>query len=293
MMKTRITLRGRLAIAFAVLSLAFLGVACRSTNQAQVETAPAPDPDAITYANLYEHEADWPYQIQLTKNWKPEGWEGRFGFGMGVLVRVEPSGLLRIDFASLGKYQVPADETNVLDEANKIRSGERIKTRPNFVVAVGTRLLDPKVDPPEPVSRERTETARAYLLVFVDPESPAFREIARDLAADLESSEGAMAVLVPQGGLRDGGVLNACRAAGWTAPFLLDHFAKPLTESMLGDMPDSPQVMLVTPEGRLLFSQAWNQDVIDDLERALERGPRAARTSRSGGEGDHSFVAIP
>jgi hypothetical protein len=239
-----------------VSSWVFLGASCRPAIENASKIDATQGPDVVTYANLYERESDWPYRIQLTQDWKPEGWVGRFGFGVGILVRVEPSGDLRVDFGHLGKFLVPARETNVLAEANKIGSGEVEKTRANFVVAVGTRLLDPALDPPRPVEKMRTEDARAFLLVFADPGSANFRSIATSVSPVLES-EGVLVVLVPQGGRRDGSVLNACRAAGWTAPFLFDRFVLPLTESLLEEPPQTPHVMLVTPEGRLLYSAAW------------------------------------
>ena len=55
----------------------------------ELQAAPG---NAVLYGdlgNLYANERFWPYQIQLTSDWKPDGWEGEFGWGLGVVLRID------------------------------------------------------------------------------------------------------------------------------------------------------------------------------------------------------------
>ena len=239
------------------------------STEAPVSGHSKPGDEPIDYANLYRHEKSWPYRVTLTEAWKPAGWEGRFGWGVGILVRVESTGRLRIDFASLGKYLVPAEATNVIEEANRIRRGELRKPRPNFVNAVGTRLLDLASDRVRPVAESYFDGVERILVLFADPTTEDFRTIAAEIALWARQS-GTVYILFPQGGHRDGATLNACRSSGWGDPVLFDRFVVPMTASYLGEVPEAPVAMLLSPEGRLIFSGAWNTRTRRDLRAVLD-----------------------
>ena len=80
---------------------------------------------------------------------------------MGVLIRVEASGLARIDFGRDGLYEVPVGATDLVERANRIRTGELRKMAPNFVLAIGPRLVDSAGAHAAPLSGRgcRTRTA--------------------------------------------------------------------------------------------------------------------------------------
>jgi hypothetical protein len=226
----------------------------------------------VTYQNLYELEQYWPYHVRLTdKSWKPEGFEGdRFSYGLGVLVRVEQSGMLRVDFARFGRHLVPARVTDVVESANEIRLGKATKMGANFVLAVAPRLLDPGSETLKPVRGDAFAKVRAYLVVAADPSSESFPAIASSLES-IRSREGVMPVLFPQGGHKDGAVWKLCKKAGWSDPFLFDRFTTPYTESFLGEHPQLPSVMLTSPEGRVMLSSPWSEASPAALGTALDR----------------------
>jgi hypothetical protein len=56
---------------------------------------------------------------------------------VGVLIRVEDGGIARIDFGRDGLREVPIAMTDLVDRANRVRSGELVKLAPNFVLAIG------------------------------------------------------------------------------------------------------------------------------------------------------------
>jgi len=227
------------------------------------------DPGKVTWDNLYESERFWPYRIELVEAWRPAGHEGRFGWGVGILVRVEPSGLLRVDFGADGKHLVPAGATNVIVEANRIRTGEVAKRDPNFLVATGTRLLDAGKDPIQPVSIDSLREASGFLVLFVDPASEDFDRIAPQLEP-LRGLHRVETILFPQGDARDARVAELCKSAGWRGAFLFDRFSPAYTASYLAADASLPRVVLITPEAREILSVEWREGVVESVRSAIE-----------------------
>ncbi len=221
----------------------------------EVYRAAWPDAPPVTAASLPDAERFWPHQIQLVEEWKPEGWSGEFGWGLGVLIRVDRERGLRVDFSRFGKHWVPIGVTDAVRRAEAIRLDEAHKYAPNLVLALKNRLLDPSgttlvetgVDP---------MTQRAFVLVFADPLAPGFTDLARDLRA-LDAREDVMVVLLAQGGHSDAFVYKACYDAGFPGVFLLDRFAEAYTEGFLDRPPTVPRVQVASPEGRLLWEGSW------------------------------------
>ncbi len=250
---------------------------CASSDPAPVDPALEP----VTYENLYEREQYWPDHVMLTESWKPEGFEGeRFGYGLGVLIRVEPSGDLRVDYARLGAHRVPARVTNVIEEANRIRLGEASKPRPNFVFAVVNKLLDPETDPLRYVSPLAVGHIEAYVIVAADPASEGFAQIASALAP-IRARSDVMLVLFPQGGHPDDRVLERCKERGWTDPFLIFTYVPGFTASIFDEDLEPPSVILQSPQGRVLHSSTWSEATPDVLRTAIDQ-ELGAVTSKAG-----------
>lgn len=232
-------------------SLPLDGPLPRDRVVAGVYTAAAPNAPPITLASLAANEQFWPHQIRLVEEWKPAGWEGEFGWGMGVLIEVDVDARLRVDFARFGKYWLPARVTDVVDRANAIRRGEAVKFAPNLVLALGNRLLDP-------TGRTLRESdvdllaQRAFVLVYADPRSADFPEIAEALVP-FEALSAVHLVLMPQGGHPDFHVWKAAHEGGWRGSFLLDRFAPAYTEGFRDTPPTRPVVEIRSPEGRRLW----------------------------------------
>jgi hypothetical protein len=242
-------------------------------------TDAATDVGAVTSANLAEREAFWPYQVQLTRDWKPEGWEGDFGWGYGVLLTVDPSRGLRVDFGRFGKHWIPVEVTDVVERANRVRLGEEHKYGPNLVVALRNRLLDPSGDtlvehPVRPDERE------AFVLVHADPEAASFEEVARD-AAKWAGLPGALLVLIPTKPTSDAHVYKACHEAGWEGAFLLDRFAEAYGEGYLEPARPRPHVQVLTREGRIVFEAALEPELDGPIAEAVARARSAAETPSS------------
>lgn len=271
------------ALALSCSILVWLALACDQRAQEPILSATPPaahlveglyraaQPDAplVTVANLHASERFWPHQIQLTSDWKPEGWEGEFGWGMGVLIRVSEDRRLRVDFSRFGKHWIPVEATDVLERANAIRVGDGHKYAPNLVLALRNRLLDP-------TSRTLEESdadlfaQRAFLLVFADPRSPEFARIAESLAP-LAREDALHMVLLPEGEHADAHVFKACFEAGWQGSFLLDRFVPAYSEGFLDTGIEVPHVQLVTPEGRIVWQAAWSPSLVERARNTLAR----------------------
>ncbi len=242
----------------------------RTTDSVTEFSAADPSSPEVTAENLFEQESFWPYQVMLTEEFHPEGAERPFKRRhVAVLVRVEPSGLLRMDFADKGRHRVPLEKTNALEMANQIRTGVEPKLGPNYVLAIGPRLIDPSREPLLPFSLDDTYAAHLFLNVYLDPDQPGFEEIAKALAP-ISARPGLQTVLFPQGRHRGVKLAKRLRELGWTVPFLYDPYSEPYTRSRLGDDEPMPALTVETPNGRLLFKQAWGPAVVPSLSALLD-----------------------
>jgi hypothetical protein len=249
-----------------------------SAGRAMVADYSASDPAApeVTRDNLLESERFWPYQVALRARWQPPGDRRALGVEPpGVLVRVEASGLTRIDFGRDGLYEIPVGLTDVVERANRVRLGELSKIAPNFLAAVAPRLLDPGGPELEPFDVERAARHAYFLCAFIDPDAPGFETRVRQLAP-LAARADVLTILFPLGRHPEAAVRQRLRELEWTVPFLYDRLAEPLARSLLPEGARLPTLLLQTREGRVLASAEWRAGAVDVLLRALERASGGA-----------------
>jgi len=217
------------------------------------------DPRApiISEATLLESERFWPYQTELPANGS-----------VGVLIRVEPGGVARVDFGRDGKRSVPVSETDLVARANRIRTGDLEKAAPNFVFALGPRLLDSASDELRPLTFATVAEKPGFVCVFADPGQPEFAEIAAALSP-LRERHGVATILFPQGEHPDPALRERLRALNWTVPFVYDHLSESYTRSLLDDGWKVPAVVLLSSEGRVLYESAWTPEAVAGLSSAL------------------------
>lgn len=239
-----------------LIALALLPASLGATNGAAEPT--------VSERNLLASERYWPYHVALVKPLAPL----KAG-STGVLIRVEASGLARVDFGRDGLHEVPVAATDLVERANRVRRGELLKKAPNFVLALGPRLVDTSSATPIPYSFERAGEQRGFLTVFADPEAEGFGALAKALAP-LAEREGVLTILLPQGEHPDPEVYESLRAAGWHVPFVYSHLTGPYTRSLLPAGAARPALMLQTPEGRVLFQSEWKPGVMPELTAALD-----------------------
>jgi hypothetical protein len=231
--------------------------------------AAKPEVAAVTEKNLVASERFWPYHVALIRAWQPAGREKPLRQGRrGVLIRVESSGVARIDFGRHGRYDVPVGETDLVERANRVRRGELGKMGPNFALAIGNRLFHSHSMHPVgfPAAAERP----GFLCVFADPGEEGFAELATHLAL-LHDRHGVFTIFFPQGDHPDAQVSTELRSLGWAAALVYDHLSEPYTRTLIDEETALPYVMLQTGEGRVLFEARWDTDLLPVLTAALDK----------------------
>lgn len=252
------------------------GACVNSETDASVDSFQAPKAGittAITAANVYEHEKDWPAIVALTQEWTPPGEERVLQKGyQGALVRVTAEGDPRIDFGRHGKHVVPSYRTDLVEAANAVREGRAFKGGPNFLRQIGTRLVDSESDVMRPVKSVDVAGFDAYLCVFADPTTEEFRTLAGRLSRATADTN-IQSILFPQSlGREDLHVVKErLGAAEWRVPFAYPHLSEDYTQSILGLDAKTPALLLVSPEGRILYSASLDEDVdLDGIRAAVE-----------------------
>ena len=179
-----------------------------------------------------------------------------------------PPGWRAIDFGRDGLYEVPVGETDLVKSANRIRLGELEKMAPNFLLAIGPRLIDSGSDSLRPFRFEVAAEQRGFLCVFADPDAKNFAALASALAP-LRESSGILTIFFPQGAHPDARVRERLRSLKWTVPFVYDHLAEAYTQSLLAEATQPPALLLQTREGRVLLQSRWRADVMVGLTSAI------------------------
>lgn len=257
----------RLIVLFAILAAAS---AVHAADRALTDGLPehhAAEPNAapVTDANLLANDRFWPYQVELLQSARSE----LPGGSVGVLIRVEPGGVARIDFGRDGLREVPVDATDLVARANRVRSGELEKAAPNFLLALGPRLLDPAAETLRAFPFESSAGKPGFVCVFADPGARNFAALAAALAP-LRERHGVMMILFPQGEHPDSKVREKLRALSWPVPFVYDHLSEAYSRTLLPSGLRAPAVMLQTSEGRVLLESPWHADLAFELEVAID-----------------------
>ena len=225
---------------------------------------------AVTEQNLLASERFWPYQVALTRPWRTPAGAASLPAGLlGVLIRVEASGSARIDFGRDGRYEVPVAATDLVERADRIRRGELEKMAPNFVLAIGPRLVDSSAAELRPYDFRAVMLERGFLAVFADPAAKDFAELARSLAP-IAGRDGVLTILLPQGEHPDAAVRERLLALKWPVPFVYDHLSESYTRSLLAGGTPLPALILQTDEGRVLLQRPWSAEALTELEAALD-----------------------
>ena len=208
----------------------------------------------VTDGTLLANERFWPYQVALTEALPADDGKPAIGPGeLGVLIRVEPGGVARIDFGRDGLRVVAVAETDLVARANRVRTGELEKIAPNFLLALGPRLVDAAGDALRALPYEEAAEHDGFLCVFADPGDAGFAAVVAALAP-LQDRHGVWTLFFPQGEVPDAVLRERLRALQWPVPFVYDHLSEAYTRSLLTEGDALPFVMLQTREGRVLYA---------------------------------------
>ena len=219
----------------------------------------------ITAVSVYTHEEAWPAIVAMTKAWQPPGPGPGASSPLvppvpGALIRGEPNGRVRIDFGRHGKHDIPFEYTDLVERANRTRRGELAKQAPNFLLQIGTRLVDSSMSEPRPVDLRELLEAEAFLCIFADPRGRDFAVFAKQLAA-FEGENGVRTVFFPQSVAREDTeyLRERMGALFWQVPFTYPRAAPSYTRQLLGELPEGPYALLVSPHGKVLYRSALTE----------------------------------
>jgi hypothetical protein len=258
-----------LALVFVLASTQGFDACAEDEGELPIHVARDPVAAEVTAGNLLANERFWPYQVALVRGWKPTDASNELVSGTsGVLVRVEEGGFARIDFGRDGLFDVPVVATDLLVRANDVRLGKLDKMAPNFVFAIGPRLLDSAAEKLRPVTAEEFSEPDSFLCVFADPSADGFEAIAKALAP-LRERAGLMTVLFPQGAHPDPTMREKLRGLAWPVPFVHDHLSEAYTPSLLAGT-SAPALLLVTNEGRALLRASWKPALVAEIAPLLD-----------------------
>jgi len=246
----------------------------------------AADPSApeLTPADIASRDRFWPFRVMLREPWTPSGRDRPIHPRPAVLVRVNPDGTARLDFAGEGRHEVPIGLTDLLVAAERVRRGEETKMAPNLVLTIGNKLLDPRAEKVRVLHIRPDTDLDAILCVFADPATDEFVALARSLEA-FRGREDLQIVLFPQtDGLHDSGVGRRLRQLAFPVPYVRARYKKPFTRSLLSDEPVSgPHLQLATLDGRLLLDRPGDPRAsVAQIEAALTARATEDRDSRAG-----------
>ncbi len=197
----------------------------------------------------------WPYRVDLIEAWDDGGRLARpLREGTtGVLIRLEDAERARIDFGRSGLYVVPVAKTDLVARMEKTLRGEIEKDAPNFIVAIGPRLLDPSREPLSLVPFGTIQAYDRFLCVYFDATASdsEIETIRARLAPIVRETPGLLTVLFPIGERKDPPMARLLKTVGWDAFFLPDHLADPYAHGLVGEDPELPRLQLTSAEGRV------------------------------------------
>jgi hypothetical protein len=229
---------------------------------------------------LEREERLWPLRVSLVRELPADPGTRVLAAGTrGVLIRVEPGGLVRIDFGRAGVRRVPIAATDLVARASEIESGAVAKELPNFSFAIRQKLIDSDSDPMQPLAAlDPLFAAANYLCVFADPDAESLPALARALAP-LGGRADLAVIFFPQHRATDLAVRDRLRELDWRVAYLYAHLSEPYTRSLLDADTPLPALLLQSAEGRVLLERSGAEldpeRIRPELERALE--PVASR----------------
>lgn len=236
-------------------------------------------------ARLYEHSAWWPPRAALTKPFTPPGMEHELPAGReGVLIRLEPGDppTVLLDFGRHGLATLRAEQTDLLERAARIRSGETEKEFPNWSMMLGRGFVDASKGGNKVSLRDLLAYDHFLFIYLHDLETSA-----PELKTFLEESEAALGksatlpVIFP---VKDPVAMpeyaEKLQAARLDLVFMLPYLSDPYAASMHHAFEKPPHAVLTDTEGKSLYEPSEDTDwaeMLDELRHAVrDMADRAA-----------------
>lgn len=234
---------------------------------------------------LYEHSAWWPPKAGLTEPFTPPGTDHELPAGReGVLIRLEPGDppTVLLDFGRHGLATLRAEQTDLLERAAQIRSGEKEKEFPNWSMMLGRGFVDASKGGNKVSLRDLLAYDHFLFIYLHDLETSA-----AELKTFLEESEAALEksatlpVIFPvkdRIGMTE--YVEKLQAADLDLVFMLPYLSDPYAASMHHSLEEPPYAVFTDTEGKSLYEPSEDKDwteMLDELGQAVrDMADRAA-----------------
>lgn len=236
-------------------------------------------------AKLYEHSAWWPPKAALTEPFTLASTDRELPAGReGVLIRLEPGDppTVLLDFGRHGLAALRANQTDLLERAARIRSGETEKEFPNWSMMLGRGFVDASKGGNKVSLRDLLAYDHFLFIYLHDVETAA-----AELKAFLEESETALEksatlpVIFP---VKDPIAMpeyaEKLQAASLDLVFMLPYLSDPYAASIHHSFKEPPYVVFTDTEGKSLYEPSEDTDwkeMLDELRQTVrDMADRAA-----------------
>lgn len=212
-----------------------------------------PDAAAITSENVYERDRYWPDQVVLPEPVELEsGNETRPNQRAIVIRLLEPGDEVLLDFGRGGVHTVPIEQTDFVERAEAMRTGERTQIAPNLVLALSSRLVDPDGENPVGYQYDHAKGWDAFALIVAAPAQLDFEALKPVIEGLWEA--GVHPIWIPLDRESDVRVWKPLYDHQVNLPYVFRHFAEPYVNVLGIDDLEPPYYMLMTENGKLLDS---------------------------------------
>lgn len=174
----------------------------------------------------------------------------------GVLIRVEESGLLRVDFGSVGLTNLSVEQTNFLEQYEELkhtRSFENNAGRWNLHLGQGSyRVLDARFAR----GSDSYVAMASYFIIFCAPTKPDkltfVAEVFGSEPMQRLHDEGARFMFIPLDEVRDQAFTKAMVGSAPHYHFLMPPFSAPYARILISK-PEAGTIFLIDKNGKMLI----------------------------------------
>ena len=213
--------------------------------------------------NIFERSEYWPFRV----TWNSEESIDK-GFP-GILIRLEDNETALLDYGRDGIHRVPADQTDIVERASEIISGDRDKELPNFIAYTANMFVRYTAPGEVPgIAPEIMAKSSKLLLIYCNDETLLNDAVVEGLQnmSDESTAQGTLPLFIPT----NFAFYNQLTEVNLAPINMMTPHMAIGSLRMLGHDPDLEgglTAALIDSEGKIL--QTW-RSVLDENASTLE-----------------------
>lgn len=200
----------------------------------------------------------WPTLVNTVKEIDLEVKSGRAATisegTRAVVIRLEPSGQLLVDFGREGIHLVDPSATNFVELSHAVANGKIDKLYGIMAGMIAQRLTIPTESGELlPYSFKTVNESDYFMLAYIEDDAGQFRVLSdfQKTSSELLKSTATTFLLMPTFDYRNKELSARLHAAGVRVPFMYDYLVKPYTKTM-SHKPQPPALIVTDANGRIL-----------------------------------------